>query len=74
MKTFLTNEYCTGFEPSVLDNGWSDFTDLWTSDPSWKDAAPNGKFRPLYILNFVLSGANENEDSTRLAPRMTSVT
>ena len=73
-KHFLTNEYCTGFEPSVLENGWSDFTDRWTSDLSWKDAPLNGKFRPLYILNFVFSGANENRSSTGSAPRMTSVT
>ena len=57
-----------------MGNGWGDFTDRWTSDLSWKDAPPNGKVRPLYILNFVLSGANQNEDSTWLAPRMTSVT
>ena len=35
---------------------------------------PRGKFRPLYILKFVISGANENKSSTGLAPRMTSVT
>ena len=66
--------YCTGFDLLLLGNGWGDFTDRWTSDLSWKDAPLKGKIRPLYILNFVLSGANQNRDSTGLAPRMTSVT
>ena len=35
-------------------------------------AHQNGKFRPLYILNFVHSRASQNKDSTGLAPSMTS--
>ena len=66
--------YCTGLELLLLENGWSDVTDRGTSGLSSKCAAQRGKFRPLYILNFVLSEANQNEDSTGLAPRMTSVT
>ena len=70
----LLKEYCTGFDLLFLENGWSDFTVRWTSGLSWKDASLKGKFRPLYILNFVISRANENNSSTGLAPRMTSVT
>ena len=35
-------------------------------------ARQNGKFCPLYILNFVLLGANSDDDGTGLAPSMTS--
>ena len=48
----------------MLESGRSDFTDRWTSGLSWKGASPEGDFRPLYILNFVLSTANENRSST----------
>ena len=74
VRTLPPKEYCNGFEMLLLQNGWSDFTDRWTSDLSCEGAFAEGDFRPLCILNFVLLGANQNEDSTRLAPRMTSVT
>ena len=67
----LLEKYCTGFDLLLLENGWVDLTARWTSDLSWKGASQKGKFRPLYVLNFVLPGANEN-GSTGLAPRMTS--
>ena len=51
---------------------WSDFTCLLTSDLSWTGARQNGKLRPLQILNCVHSGANQNWNSTGLAPSMTS--
>ena len=71
----LTNtaqKYCTGFDLSLLENGWSEFTYLLKSDLSWTGARQNDKFRSLFILIVVHWGANYNEDSTGLAPSMTS--
>ena len=36
------------------------------------EARQNGKFRPLYISKLVNSEANQNENSTGLAPSLTS--
>ena len=71
-QRLLLKNYCTGFDLLLLEKGWSDFTDLWTSDLSWKVKPQRGKFCQLYFLKFVFSGANENGSSTGLAPRMTS--
>ena len=71
-KQLLLREYCFGFDLCLLENGWSEITYLLTPDLSWKRACQCGIFRPLYILNFDHSGANENENSTGLAPSMTS--
>ena len=74
VRTLAPKEYCNWFELLLLENEGSDFTDRWTSDVSCEGAFAEGDFRPLCILNFVLLGANQNEESTGLAPRMTSVT
>ena len=56
-KKYSTNEYCTGFEPSVLENGWSDFTHLWTSDLSWKDAPLKGQISSAIYTKFCALGS-----------------
>ena len=70
--TITAQKYCTGCNSFLLENGRSEFAYLLTSDLNWIGARQNGKFRPLCILNFVHSGANRNENSTGLAPSMTS--
>ena len=56
--TITAQKYCTGFDPSLLENGWSEFLYLLTSDLSWLIKRLLSENQWLHTLNFVRSSAN----------------